>query len=96
MRISEYDAFVSEHSELEVVIDSAPGFTLNGRTFGALNSQLPGGWKDVLQKLGEKNPHTNLGDEYRKNKTIKEIKTRDIVREYSKKQAKAKKDAKRK
>lgn len=87
LKISEYDAFVADHPELEIYIESAP---IIGYKVGSFDNQVPGGFKEVLQKIGEKNPYTELGDQYRKNKTIKEIKTRDVVREYAKKQAQAK------
>jgi hypothetical protein len=88
MKISEFDDFLKRHPHLEVYIDTAPAVMYNGKHFGSLENRMPSGFKDVLQKLGEANPATELGDRYRKNKTIKEIKTRDIVRDYSKKMAK--------
>ena len=93
MKISEYDAYVLAHPELERYMDSAPAVTYNGKTFGSLDAQMPGGFKEVLAKIGEANPHTSLGDNYRKNKTIKEIKTREVVRNYAKKEAKKRQEA---
>ena len=94
LKISEYDAYLISHPDLEVYIEAPPRFTFNGRTFGGLDTQIPSGFKDVLQKIGEANPCTELGEKYRKNKTIKDVKTRDVVRDYSKRQAKAVKEAK--
>jgi hypothetical protein len=91
MPVSQYDRFVTEHPELERYFESAPAISYNGRYFGGLDAQMPGGFKEVLAKIGEANPATELGDNYRKNKTIKEIKTRDVVREYAKKQSKKQK-----
>lgn len=88
LRITEFDDFLKRHPHLEVYIESAPAVTFNGRDFGSLENRMPSGFKDVLQKIGEANPYTELGDNYRKNKTTKEIKTRDVVRDYAKKMSK--------
>lgn len=93
MKISEYDSYLAAHPKLEAYIDAPPRFTFNGRTFGGIDNQVPGGFKEVLQKIGEQNPYTELGDKYRKNKTNKEIKTRDVVRAYAKKQSKRERDS---
>jgi hypothetical protein len=85
LRITEYDAFVTEHPELTRWLESAPAVTYNGKHFGSLDAQMPSGFKDVLQKIGEANPYTELGDNYRANKKVKEIQTRDICRNYAKK-----------
>ena len=96
IKISEYDVYVSDHPELERYIDIPPAVSYEGKTFSASLSpseRVQGGFKEVLQKIAEKNPHTHLGDLHRKNKTVKEIKTREIVREYAKKKVKKIKEA---
>jgi hypothetical protein len=89
LKISEYDAFVAAHPELERYLDSAPAVTFNGKTFGGLDSQTDNSFKEVLAKIGEHHPNTPLGNKYRKNKTNKQIKTRDIVRKHALKLHKA-------
>jgi hypothetical protein len=89
MKISEYDVYVAAHPELERYLDTPPAVTYEGKTYGSAQQRVKGGFREVLQKIGEQNPYTALGDEHRKNKTIKEIKTREVVRAYAKKKAKA-------
>lgn len=89
LKISEYDAFVAANPKLERYIDTAPSVSIEGRVFSPPSERVDGGFREVLQKIGEQNKYTNLGDIHRKNKTIKEIKTREIVRAYAKKKAKA-------
>jgi hypothetical protein len=83
LKISEYDTFVAEHPDLERYIDTAPTVTYNGRFFGSLDAQTDGGFKEVLAKIGESHPNTPLGNKYRKNKTIKQIKTRETVKKHA-------------
>jgi len=80
IRISDYDKFIADHPELERWIETAPAVTYNGRTFGSLDAQTDNTFKEVLAKIGEHHPNTPLGNKYRKNKTIKQIKTREVVR----------------
>ena len=86
LSIAEYDAYLASHPKLERWLESAPVISHKP----GFENKIPSGFKDVLQKIGETNPYTELGDNYRKNKTIKEIKTRDVVRNFAKKQAKSK------
>jgi len=46
--------------------------------------KLPEGFKEVLAKVGEHHPDSRLGREYG-NKTIAQVKARDIVDKYRKK-----------
>ncbi len=82
LKISEYDDFVLNHPELERLIETAPAMTYNGKVFGSLDAQTDNGFKEVLAKIGEAHPSSELGNNYRKNKTIKEIKTRDVVKKH--------------
>ena len=85
LKITEYDQYVSDHPELERYFDSAPAVTFNGKTFGSLDSQTDNTWKEVLAKIGEHHPNSKLGQDYRKNKTVKERKTIDIVEKHRQK-----------
>ena len=95
MKLSEYDAYKASHPELERYIDVPPVVTFEGRTFSPPNERVKGGFKEVLEKIAENNPYTALGDTHRKNKTVKQIKTRDIIRDYSKKKVKRAQDARK-
>jgi hypothetical protein len=83
LKISEYDEYVADHPELKRTIESAPAVTYNGRTFGSLDGQTDNTFKEVLAKIGEHHPNTVLGNKYRKNKTNKQIKTREIVKKHA-------------
>lgn len=87
LKISEYDAFKKKNPNLERYHATAPAISFNGRTFGSLDAQTDGGWKEVLSKIAENNPMSPLADRYGK-KTIKQSRTRDLLDKHRKKQAK--------
>jgi hypothetical protein len=84
MKISEYDEFVKKHPNLQRYHDVAPRVA-GSRGGEHLDAKTDNGWKEVLAKIGEQNPRSNLGDKYRKNKTIKEQKTNQIIEKHVKK-----------
>jgi len=94
LKISEYDAFKAKHPELERYHDSAPAVTFNGRTFRSLDSQTDNGWKEVLSKIADKNKGSQLANDYGR-KTIKEVKTREVVQKHAKKRIAAEKALKK-
>ena len=89
LKITEYDAYVAAHPELTRYLESAPAVSYNGKTFGSLDAQTDSGFKEVLAKIGESHPNTPLGTKYRKNKTIKDVKTLNIVKKHALKMHKA-------
>jgi hypothetical protein len=80
LKISEYDAYVAAHPLHQRWIESAPCVSYNGKHFGSLDAQTDQGFKEVLAKIGEKHPNTPLGNKYRKNKTIKDVRTVNAVK----------------
>lgn len=99
MKMAEYDDFVANHPELERYIGTAPAVTYEGRTFGGghgVETKQPEGFKEVLAKIGEHHPMSPLAERYRKNKTIKEIRTKQVVDSHRKKSAEQRKEAIRK
>ena len=82
MKISEYDEFKKNHPELERYIESAPKLASGDGNF---ESKTDDTWKEVLAKIGENHTSSNLADKYRKNKSIKEIKTKQIIDKHVKK-----------
>lgn len=82
VKISEYDQFKLDHPELERYIDSAPAVSFDGRHFGSLDAQTSDGFKEVLARIGEQHPHSPLAERYRKNKSVKEVKTQQIVADH--------------
>lgn len=94
LKIAEYDKFVEEHPELERVILSAPGFNKSSHAFGSVTdiaAKKDKGWKEVLQKIADQNPISQVGDDFRK-KTIKEVKTTEVINKHVKKQEKQRAD----
>lgn len=94
MKMSEYDDFVKKNPELERYIGTAPAVTFEGRTFGSgIEQRQPDSFKEVLAKIGENHPISPLAERYRKNKTIKEVKTKQVVDKHRKRSADARKEA---
>lgn len=94
MKMSEYDGFVAKNPELERYISTAPAVTFEGRTFGSgIEQRQPETFKEVLAKIGENHPISPLAERYRKNKTIKEVKTKQVVDKHRKRSADARKEA---
>lgn len=77
MKISEYVEFMESNNEKYERIIEAPSI-VSGTSY---NSKVPEGFKEVLSKISDKYPDSNLANKYRK-KTIKEVKTRDIVEKH--------------
>lgn len=84
LSISELDNYKKQNPLLETYIAVAPAVTFGGRTF-----LPPAGFREVLAKIGEQNPNSNVSDEHRK-RSIKEIKTKEIIMKHAKKAAAAK------
>src|SRR5210317_1613963 len=92
IRMSEYDQFVEDHPELERVILSAPSMNYSSHAQGSVTdiaAKKDGGWKEVLQKIGEQNPISEVGEDFHR-KSIKQIKTTEVVNKHADKQAKRK------
>jgi hypothetical protein len=95
LKISDYDRFVERFPMLERYIGTPPAVTFEGRTYGGghgIETKQPEGFKEVLAKIGEHHPASPLADRYRKNKSIKEIKTKQAVEKSRKKTAKLAKE----
>lgn len=87
--MSEYDQFKADHPELERIIEAA-GLAFRGRgdkTVTELAVKRDKGWGEVLAKIGEQNPHSDLNANYTKNKTHKKLKAEAIVEKHAKIQA---------
>jgi len=46
------------------------------------DNKIDDGFKERLSKIGEAHPNSPVGDRYRKNKTIKEVKTQEAVKKH--------------
>ena len=81
MKLSEYDAFKENHPNLERYFESAPAMNYRGST----DFKTDNTWKEVMSKIGEQNPRSQIADEYVR-KTAKQIKTNQILEKHLKKQ----------
>jgi hypothetical protein len=77
MKIAEREEFLKENPQVQPIV-TAPAL------ISASNQKLPEGFKEVLSKVGEAHPDSKVGREYG-NKTIAQVKARDIVDKYRKK-----------
>lgn len=90
IRLSEYDQFKADHPNLERVFDTV-GIAFHARgtkSVTELAAKRDPGWGEVLSKIGQQNPHSELNANYTKNKTIKKLKAEAIVEKHAKIQAK--------
>ena len=79
MKIAEREEFLKENPQVQPII-SAPALISGSGSY----QKVPEGFKEVLAKVGENHPDSKVGREYG-NKTIAQVKARDIVEKYRKK-----------
>jgi hypothetical protein len=79
MKIAEREEFLKENPQVQPII-SAPALISGSGSY----QKVPEGFKEVLAKVGENHPDSRIGREYG-NKTIAQVKARDIVDKYRKK-----------
>jgi hypothetical protein len=93
LRISEYDAFKESNPTLQRYIDSAPKLSYNGTgDFG--NKKPDNTWNEVLSKVAEQNPRSELANRVRR-RSAKEVKTDQVIEKHNKLQAERKNPNKR-
>jgi len=88
IKISEYDDFKKAHPELERYHDTPPSLLHDAQSVRGFNSGTSEGWKEVLSKVADSHPASPLAQE-RSRKSIKEVKTRQIIDKHVKKAQKA-------
>lgn len=79
MKIAEREEFLKENPQVQAII-TAPALISGTDSY----QKVPDGFKEVLSKIGEAHPDSRIGREYG-NKTIAQVKARDIVEKYRKK-----------
>lgn len=79
MKIAEREEFLKDNPQVQSII-SAPALISGTGSY----QKVPDGFKEVLSKIGEAHPDSRVGREYG-NKTIAQVKARDIVEKYKKK-----------
>lgn len=86
MSVSAYDQFKADNPHLERYYSEAPMFSYSGAK--DFNTKTDNTWKEVMSKIAEKHPASQLADKVLK-KTTKDIKTRQVLEKHRKKQAAA-------
>jgi len=76
MSISAYHLFCKDHPEFERVVE-APAIVSGVATTG----KVPDGFKEVLSKVSEAHPTSAVAERHGR-KTIKDVKTRDIIKKH--------------
>lgn len=87
MKMSEYDSFKAKNPHLERYHETAPRF-MDGDAAGSsgFKSKLDGGFQEVLSKVAEAHPASELAKNTDYNRrSIKEIKTREIMTKHAQK-----------
>lgn len=84
--VSKYDEFKEDFAQwLERYIDIAPASYFDGHKNSDMDCHTDNTFKEVLAKIGEAHPGSAVAERYRKNKTIKEVKTAEIVKKHKQK-----------
>lgn len=85
MSISSYDEFKADNPHLERYYSDAPPFSYSG-TGDLAGKKTDNTWKEVMHKIAEQNPRSQLADKVLR-KDTKRIKTDQILEKHRKKQA---------
>lgn len=83
MSWSERADFLLENPSIQPILTSAPALVRGTNS----NSKVPDGFKEVLSRVAEAHPESVVADRYGK-KTIKNVKTKEIVQRYYEKSKK--------
>ena len=83
MSMSDREEFLKENPSVKPIMLSAPALVRGTNS----NNKVPEGFKEVLSKVAEAHPESVVGDRYGK-KTIKSVKTKEIVKKYYEKSKK--------
>ncbi len=87
MSISAREEFLKENPHITPVI-SAPSIVSGVSTSNSRQGKVPSGFNEVLSKVAEAHPTSTVGQRYGK-KSIKDVKTREIIKKHVSKIAKA-------
>lgn len=79
MSISAKEEYLKENPHIEQMLISAPAM-VSGVSASTQN-RVPDGFKEVLSKIGSAHPNSKVGQDHG-DKSIKAVKTREIVRKH--------------
>jgi len=80
MSISAREDFLKENPHLETIIQ-APMLVSSVSTSNVKSNKVPSGFNEVLSKVAEAHPTSPVADRHGK-KSIKDVKTREIVKKH--------------
>ena len=86
MSISEMESLLKKNKHIKQVISRV---NIIGGISG-ITHKTDGGWNDNLQRIAEAHPKSALADRYKK-KSIKEVKTQQVINKHRKRQAQRRK-----
>lgn len=81
MKISEKEEYLNQNKHITTII-TAPAIVSGVST--SKHNRTPSGFKEVLSKVAEAHPESVVGERYR-TKSIKEVRTKEIVDKHYKK-----------
>jgi len=87
MSIAELDEFKKNNPHMKQLISKV---NIVSGVMGMGKMKTDGGWKDMLSRIGDAHPGSKVHDLYG-NKSIKDIKTRQVLQKHQKRQAQQKK-----
>ena len=79
MKWSEREDYLKNNPNIQPLL-SAPKI-VSGTTASSTN-KVPDGFKEVLSKVSEKYPMSPLAEKHNTNKSIKDVKTREVVKKH--------------
>ena len=83
MSIAELDNFKKNNPHMKQLVSK---INIVSGVMGMGKMKTDGGWKDMLSRIGDAHPGSKVHDLYG-NKSVKEIKTRQVVKKHQKRQA---------
>ena len=83
MSISEKEEYLEKNPHIKQQIGK---INIVSGVMGMGRMKTDGGWKDMLSRIGDAHPGSKVHDLYG-NKSIKDIKTRQVVKKHQKRQA---------
>ena len=87
MSIAELDNFKKNNPHMKQLVSK---INIVSGVMGMGRMKTDGGWKDMLSRIGDAHPGSKVHDLYG-NKSIKEIKTRQVLQKHQKRQEQQKK-----
>jgi hypothetical protein len=95
MSVSAYEQYLKDNPNVIRYFETAPGFAMDGKSFLDAPAKL-GGFREVLQKIGEKHPDSPVDDRFRATpRNAKRVKTDIAVGKALKKRKEANEKAQR-